>query len=167
MAEDRKVPTPEKIKKGNNLEMIKQDPMAVEKFEPKEMPAAERKAERDGKADAPETRPGREVPAGGIMASGQASQKLRQRIKMIEHVLEEDLDELYLSMSPEKRRQFRVAGEETAREIGGLLGRTKAEARKIIELIKKWLSLIPGINKFFLEQEAKIKADEIMKMKDD
>jgi len=34
-------------------------------------------------------------------------------------------------------------------------------------LIKKWLLLIPGVNKYFLEQEAKIKADEIVKMKNE
>ena len=36
---------------------------------------------------------------------------------------------------------------------------------KIIDVIKKWLSIIPGINKFFLEQEAKIKTDKIMELK--
>jgi len=28
-----------------------------------------------------------------------------------------------------------------------------------------WLKLIPGVNKFFLEQEAKIKTDEVLKLK--
>ena len=38
----------------------------------------------------------------------------------------------------------------------------KAVGRKILKLIRSWLKLIPGVNKFFLEQEAKIKTDKIV-----
>jgi hypothetical protein len=34
-----------------------------------------------------------------------------------------------------------------------------------VDVIKRWLSIIPGINKFFLEQDAKIKAEKIIKLK--
>jgi hypothetical protein len=46
------------------------------------------------------------------------------------------------------------------------LGQTKIKVNKIIDLIRRWLKLIPGINKFFLEQEVKIKADKIIRLKD-
>ncbi|PIR12842.1 hypothetical protein COV49_03955 [Candidatus Falkowbacteria bacterium CG11_big_fil_rev_8_21_14_0_20_39_10] len=89
-----------------------------------------------------------------------------QREKQIEKVLAQDLEEAYLNMPPAKQKEFKVKGEKTAQKINALLDKTKVKAKKIISLIKKWLSLIPGINKFFLEQETKIKVDEIMKMKD-
>jgi len=88
----------------------------------------------------------------------------KRRVKEIEKVLEKDLDELYLAMSPEKREEFKLVGEETAKDINALLKKTTVKMKKIIELIRKWLLIIPGINKFFVEQEAKIKADEIIKI---
>ena len=87
------------------------------------------------------------------------------REKEIEKTLEVGLEDIYKNMSIEKRGEFKRAGEETADKINKLLEKTKVKAKKIINLIKKWLSLIPGVNKFFLEQEAKIKTDEIMKLK--
>jgi hypothetical protein len=34
--------------------------------------------------------------------------------------------------------------------------------KKIFVLIRAWLKIIPGVNRFFLEQEAKIKTDKIL-----
>ena len=56
-------------------------------------------------------------------------------------------------------------GEETASKIAQLLEAAKVKTRKIFDLIVKWLRIIPGINRFFLEQEAKIKADKILRLK--
>ena len=39
---------------------------------------------------------------------------------------------------------------------------TTGKAKKIFQLILEWLKLLPGINRFFLEQEAKIKTDRII-----
>ncbi len=99
---------------------------------------------------------------GALNASGGV---LAQRQKEIEKVLEKDLEEIYLSMDEQKKEEFKIMGEETAREINVLLEKAKVKVTKIIALIKKWLSIIPGVNKFFIEQEAKIKADEIIKLK--
>ncbi|MBU0722222.1 hypothetical protein KKA93_02070 [Patescibacteria group bacterium] len=85
--------------------------------------------------------------------------------KQVESILAEDLAEIYLSLAPSKRLEFKIKGEQTANKINQLLTKTKINISKIIKLIKKWLSLIPGMNKYFLEQEAKIKADEIVKIK--
>ena len=38
--------------------------------------------------------------------------------------------------------------------------------KKIFELLLQWLKLLPGVNKFFLEQEAKIKVDQIMSLRE-
>ena len=102
---------------------------------------------------------------GGIVASGQAGKRAKEQEKKIEKIMERDLDDIFLKMPEYKRGQFKMAGEQTAREINRLLQNAKVKVGKIIDLLKKWLSLIPGVNKFFLEQEAKIKADEIMKIK--
>lgn len=98
-------------------------------------------------------------PATGIMASP------AKRQKQVENILAQGLEEIYLNLAPQKQQEFKKMGEETAGKIGRLLAKTKVNIGEIIKLIKKWLSLIPGINKYFLEQEAKLKADELIKLK--
>jgi hypothetical protein len=88
-----------------------------------------------------------------------------EREKQIENFLARDLEEIYLGLPLDKQVEFRKEGEETAKKIEKLLEKTKVNINKILNLIRKWLSLIPGVNKFFLEQEAKIKADEIVKLR--
>lgn len=80
----------------------------------------------------------------------------------IEDILEEDLVELFQQLDSEQQRLFKEKGEETANKIVQLIASAKATARKIASLIIEWLKIIPGVNKFFLEQEAKIKADKIL-----
>jgi hypothetical protein len=88
-----------------------------------------------------------------------------ERGKKIETILSEDLDDVYLSMSPKKQLEFKTEGEEAMVKINKVLSKTKVNVEKIINIIKSWLKIIPGVNKFFLEQEAKIKADRIIKLK--
>ncbi|MBI4592517.1 hypothetical protein HY733_03670 [Candidatus Uhrbacteria bacterium] len=80
----------------------------------------------------------------------------------IEDILEEDLKKMYLSLPPEKQEKFRKEGELTRSRIRVLVGSAKVNAKKIFHLIRRWLKLIPGVNRFFLEQEAKIKTDKIL-----
>lgn len=102
------------------------------------------------------------------MAAGSATGIIApaaKRQKQVENILAEDLTDAYLSLTPLKRQEFKRVGEETAKKINQLLIKAKINIGEIIKLIKKWLALIPGMNKYFLEKEAKIKADEIIKMK--
>lgn len=101
----------------------------------------------------------------GLAAAQSAAQKQKEREKKIESILSKNMEEIYLSMTPIKQQEFKITGEQTAREINGLLEKTKVQVKKVIDLIKKWLSVIPNINKFFLEQESKIKADDVMKLR--
>ncbi|HLA26027.1 MAG TPA: hypothetical protein VJ028_02610 [Patescibacteria group bacterium] len=80
----------------------------------------------------------------------------------IESIMEENLREIYQNMPDELKIRFNSEGEKTAGEIKNLMQSLKATTKKLIDILKKWLLIIPGINKFFLEQEAKIKADKIM-----
>lgn len=80
----------------------------------------------------------------------------------IDDILEEDLKELYVAMSPEKQAEFREKGEEARSKIRELVSSAKVNAKKVFALIRGWLKIIPGVNRFFLEQEAKIKTDKIL-----
>jgi len=83
----------------------------------------------------------------------------------IEHVLEQDLGDIYFRLEPAKQQQFKVKGEETAAKIEQVLLKTKFKAKEIFKLIMEWLKVVPGVNHFFIKQEAKIKTDEIIKLR--
>lgn len=101
----------------------------------------------------------------GVVAATNAQKIKAQRVKDIENVLARDLEDEFVKMSPEDQKEFKEKGEETAAKINILLEKAKANVGKIVKLIRKWLAMIPGVNKFFLEKEAKIKADEIIRLK--
>jgi hypothetical protein len=103
---------------------------------------------------------------GGIASASVMPSFQKRRELAIDNILAEGLSEVFLKMKPAEQQKFKKQGEETAAKINLLLSQTKIKVNKIIELIKRWLSIIPGINKFFLEQEAKIKTDKIIKIKD-
>lgn len=103
---------------------------------------------------------------GASLPVGQAQSYQKQRAQAIDNILSEGLNEVFLKMKPAEQKIFQQKGEETVLKINELLNQTKVKINKIVSLIRKWLSLIKGINKFFLEQEAKIKADKIIRLKD-
>lgn len=80
----------------------------------------------------------------------------------VEQVLEEDLADAFVRLSPADQLKFKRAGEQTAMQIVALIARGKATVRKVVALLVKWLKLLPGVNRYFIEQEAKIKADKII-----
>lgn len=82
-------------------------------------------------------------------------------IVQIEKIMEEDLGDVFGALTLQQKQQFKIRGEETALKIRELLRGTKIKLGKIVNLIFDWLKLLPGINRFFLEQEAKIKAEKI------
>lgn len=84
--------------------------------------------------------------------------------RKVEAMLADGLDDVYVKMTPQKQQEFKKVGEETASKISLILQSTKVQVKKIFELITKWLKVIPGVNKFFLEQEAKIKTDHILEI---
>ncbi|MBU4216452.1 hypothetical protein L6270_01135 [Candidatus Parcubacteria bacterium] len=102
---------------------------------------------------------------GGIQPIGGFASQNTKRQKEIEDIMSQDVRDMYIQMPPDKQQEFKIKGEETAKEINNILDKAKLEVGKIIELLKKWLLIIPGVNKFFIEQEAKIKADEIVRLK--
>lgn len=85
-----------------------------------------------------------------------------QTVKEIENILSEDMNEIYQNLSPDIKQEFKRRGEETAFKIEQLICQVKIAVYKIVDLIKQWLLIVPGVNKFFLEQETKIKTDKIL-----
>ena len=85
-------------------------------------------------------------------------------LRKIESILEDDLDDVYFRLDAAHQRLFKEEGERASRQIEAVLATGKSIAVKVLAIIKKWLQVIPGINKFFIEQEAKIKTDQITRI---
>ncbi len=83
-------------------------------------------------------------------------------LKGVEDILAKGIADLYRDLAPEKKPAFRAKGEEVAQKIRNMIAKGKVKVHAVLKLIKDWLHSIPGINRFFLEQEAKIKTDLII-----
>ncbi|MFH1631471.1 MAG: hypothetical protein ABIA47_00390 [bacterium] len=80
----------------------------------------------------------------------------------IEEILADDLTDIFLALPADRRPAFKQRGEEVAAAIKEMVDKGKITARKVLKLISDWLKMIPGVNKFFLEQEAKIRTDKVL-----
>lgn len=83
----------------------------------------------------------------------------------IETILEDGLGRTYAVLDEATKQEFREKGEETASAIRRMLDGAKVQARRIVRLIADWLRVLPGLSRFFIEQEAKIKADRVLALK--
>lgn len=99
-------------------------------------------------------------PVAGVI--GRTVSEIQQKI---EDILEQDLLSVYQELTPEKKMQFKIKGEQTAQKISVLLQAVKIKIQEVIRLILDWLGLLSNINKHFIHQEAKIKAEKILKLK--
>lgn len=144
---ERPIPLPEQIERITVREGAKQ-----EQYQPR----AEESTLSEG---------GSQGELAGIVSQGQVFFDYQQREKEIDKILSEGLEDIYLKMSPEKQREFKSVGEETVQLINQMMSQSKIKLQKIVDLIRGWLSIIPGVNKFFLEQEAKIRTDKILKLR--
>ena len=135
---------PEKEKTPENMAERQFEAVSIKETEAKSL-------ERAGETVAP------------VAAPVKSAQQVRE--EQIDQILADGLEGAFLSLPPDKQATFKAEGEITAKKINSLLSQTKVKLRQIVSLIRRWLSLIPGVNKFFLEQEAKIKADKIIKLK--
>jgi len=82
----------------------------------------------------------------------------------VEKIMEEGLADAFNELSPIERQEFKIKGEETALQIRELLKATHIKIKKVFKLLFAWLKILPGVNRFYLEQEAKIKADKIVSL---
>ncbi|MFW0862221.1 MAG: hypothetical protein ACKKL6_01410 [Candidatus Komeilibacteria bacterium] len=84
------------------------------------------------------------------------------QVQEIENILAAGLGDYYTSLNPVEQKKFKESGEEVAKEVNSILQRAVIKVEEIIGVIRKWLGSVPGLNKFFVEQSAKIKADKIL-----
>lgn len=80
----------------------------------------------------------------------------------VEQILSDGLNNLYADLPENAKPIFKAKGEETAAQIAVMVRTFKFEVSKVIRLIRNWLLTIPKVNRFFLEQEAKIKTDSLV-----
>lgn len=82
----------------------------------------------------------------------------------VENKLSDGLWDAYKSMDPGLRARFKAEGERIAAVArdGIVSGRLATE--KILDMIVKWLRMIPRVDRWFLVQDAKLKTDAIVRM---
>ncbi len=115
-----------------------------------------------------ETKPLLSAPAypGAQIPSQPAPPALKSpALQAVENILEEDLHEVFKNLNPADQIRFKQEGELAAKKIELLVNQVKIKVKEILDLIRRWLKIIPGVNRFFLEQEAKIKLDKIMALR--
>lgn len=83
-------------------------------------------------------------------------------LQEVESILSDGLEDAYRKMDPVTQREFKEEGEIASTEIATLLESTKLKVRKILSIISRWLRMIPGVSRLFVEQEAKIKTDQLL-----
>jgi hypothetical protein len=143
----QKEPKPDKVKESAKEKQVEKTP------QPQETPQLETQpAETD--LPQPQAAPAQTAPAKSKSVT----------FKQVENILQEDLEDIYFNMDEAHRRMFKQEGERAIAQIEKIIASGKSVAVKVLEVIKQWLSLIPGVNKFFIEQEAKIKTDKIIKL---
>ncbi len=98
------------------------------------------------------------------MSASAVIEEADKELKMIEEILSDGLNNVYEALSPDQKRVFKQKGEETAGTIHRILHEVGFQAKKIISLIMDWLKLIPGVNKIFIKQEAKLRADRLAQL---
>jgi len=97
----------------------------------------------------------------GIAAIAPTAEKSEFLLE-IENILADGLGDIYDRLDPPDKIKFKNKGEEVARRIERVIAAGKIKIKQILSWIKSWLKFIPGVNRFFLEQEAKIKTDRVL-----
>ncbi len=82
--------------------------------------------------------------------------------KDVEKMLSRGLKDVYVALPSERKLLFKTQGEETARAITDRIMKHDIGVKDVWKLTSDWLGNLPGINKYFLEQEIKIKTDQVM-----
>ncbi len=123
--------------------------------------------QEQGVPQAPETTQEQPVPQEVPQVSAQVTPPIviDEERKEIEKIMSEGLEDEFKQLTPQQQERFKKAGEKTATKIQKLFKKTKFNVHKAYKLLVAWLRKIPHVNKFFLQQEAKIKADALAELK--
>ena len=80
----------------------------------------------------------------------------------IQAILRDNLGEATAAMPEEAKTRFWAKAQEIGVVVADMVRQYKVEVKRVLHLLVEWLHTIPGVNKFFLEQEAKLKTDRIL-----
>ncbi|MBP9762969.1 hypothetical protein KBD34_05145 [Patescibacteria group bacterium] len=80
----------------------------------------------------------------------------------VDTILKDGLEEAVAAMPEDAKQRFWQKGKEIGALVADMVRHYKVEVKRVLHLLKEWLISIPGVNRFFLEQEAKIKTDRIL-----
>ncbi len=108
-------------------------------------------------------KPGAPAPAATAVVSPGVANRDSVLIQ-VERELEDGLWDVYREMPDGLRVKFKTEGERVAQVVREGFATGKITARNIITMITDWLKMIPGVNKWFLRQQAKIKTDALIRM---
>ncbi|HKL16938.1 MAG TPA: hypothetical protein VJ900_01030 [Patescibacteria group bacterium] len=138
-----------------------------EKKHPEKPSSIEQEGTPDQKKEKPQkkTNKGLNLPDSVFKKKKEDSQekfKQDKTLKAIEDILSQDIKKYYDTMDQKQRSEFKKRGEEAALKIKKIIKEAKIAVNKVVNLIKNWLFFIPGVNKYFLEQETKIKTEKIL-----
>ncbi len=82
--------------------------------------------------------------------------------RRVENILAEGVEEIYRGLDAATQLKVKVSGEQASVRIVSLLQESRVQVKKILDLIISWLVSIPGLNRPYAEQAAKIKADKLL-----
>lgn len=150
------VETPVAVESSPELSSVEADEQAYEQSaESKEHFLEEEQLQEDAPTSQVKQQPKQQV-------APKAARKVDDVTLHVEQILEHGLGEMYANLPEDARPLFKKKGEEASTQIAVMLRTFKVEASKVVRLIRDWLHTIPSVNKFFLEQEAKIKTDAVL-----
>ena len=104
--------------------------------------------------------PGFSTPQPAVQAP--ATKELEREIQ---HILSEDIADIYRQLPPERKTLVAQEGRVATSRIMDLLHETTVRLKELVKVLRAWLQKIPGLNRFFVEQEARIKARKILTLK--
>lgn len=85
--------------------------------------------------------------------------------RTVEKVLEDGLADLYQKLDPAAQAKFRHEGEVTAVRVTELLQEVKVKVVELMRLIRRWLFMLPGVSSLFVESQAKLKAEKLLRLR--
>lgn len=116
------------------------------------------------RVEKPESSPAPQATAASSAKPEAAPQeKDKYRVK-VERILEQNLWDLYFALPQGSRERFKTEGETAAAKLRAAIETKKVKPNVVLGAVHKWLKTIPRVNPYFLEQEAKIKTDQVMSL---
>ncbi len=81
----------------------------------------------------------------------------------VEKLLEKNLGSTFALLPDNVKPFFKTHGEKIAQTVVGMINNKSFDGGVVMEMVEDWLKLIPKSNSFYLEQEAKLKTDSLVK----